>query len=147
MFLKTLRIFLFFLLFSFWGMAQDCILDIGGKNTDTLVQVFQMNEEQTSQMNIWHAELVIETKVVEGEIQKLFDSHPQSTPEELTSLAVKYKVLQEKIVNASKATDQRLLSIFNKKQYDRYLELCNEAFRRPIRAVPVDIKEMVVDPE
>ncbi len=147
MFLNTLRMFLTFFLCGFWGMAQDCTLDVGGKNSDTLIQVFQMSEEQVSQMETWRSELNIEIEVVEDEIQKLFDNHPQSSPEELTTLAVKYKVFQQKIMDASKATDKRLLSIFNVKQYDRYLELCYEAFRRPLRVVPVALKDSVVNPE
>lgn len=147
MFLKTLGMFLTFFLCTFWGMAQDCTLDIGGKNADTLVQVFQMNEEQIGQMETWGAELNVEIKVIEEEIQKLFDNHPQSTPEELTTLAGKYKVFQQKIVDASKATDKKLLSIFNSKQYDRYLELCHEAIREPIQVVPLVLKDSVVDPE
>lgn len=147
MFLKTLGIFLTFFLCSFLATAQDCTLDIGGKNTDTLIQVFQMNQEQIGQMETWRAELNIEIKVIEEEIQKLFDNHPQSTPEELTTLAGKYKVYQQKIVDASKATDKKLLSIFNTKQYERYLELCYEAIRKPIQVVPVVLKDSVVDPE
>lgn len=147
MFLKTLGMFLTFFLCTFWGMAQDCTLDIGGKNGDTLIQVFQMNEEQIGQMETWRAELNIEIKVIEEEIQKLFDNHPQSTPEELTTLASKYKVFEQKIVDASKATDKKLLSIFNRKQYDRYLELCHEAIREPIQVVPLVLKDTVIDPE
>ncbi|KAG1654413.1 Dihydroorotate dehydrogenase (quinone) [Nymphon striatum] len=44
-------------------MAQDCTLNIGGKNTEALVGVFQMNEEQIGQMETWRAELNIEIKV------------------------------------------------------------------------------------
>ncbi len=56
-------------------------------------------------------------------------------------------MLQQKIVATSKATDKKLLSTFNEKQYDRYLVLCNEAFRAPIQVVPVRQKDTVVDPE
>ena len=127
--------------------AQDCTLDVGGKNTDVLVKVFQMNAAQVGNMETLSAELKLETKVIEDEIQKLFDSHPQSTPEELTTLSEKYKVFQEKIVMASKATDKMLLSIFNEKQYDRYLELCYEAVRKPIKVLPTSVKDTIVDPE
>jgi len=137
MYLKITVSFFIMLLFSLWGNAQDCTLDIGGKNTDILIRVFQMNQEQITKMETLRAELEIETKVIEDEIQKLFDNHPQSSPAELTTLSQKYKVFQEKIVMASKASDKALLSIFNEKQYDRYLELCYEAIRRPLKVVPV----------
>lgn len=147
MYSKIVVSFFVLLLFSFFGNAQDCTLDVGGKNTDILIKVFQMNAEQISKMEALGAELEIETKVVEDEIQKLFDNHPQSTPEELTTLSNKYKVFQEKIVMASKATDKMLLSSFNEKQYDRYLELCYEAIRKPIKVAPVSLKDTIVDPE
>lgn len=147
MFLKTLGMFLTFFLCVLSGKAQDCTLDIGGKNSDTLIQVFQMSQEQIGQMEAWRTELNVEIKVIEDEIQKLFDNHPQSTPEELTTLADKYKIFQQKIVDASKATDKKLLSIFNVNQYERYIDLCNEAFSKPIQVVPVSQKNSIVVPE
>ncbi len=147
MLLKTLRIFLFFNFFAFYGLAQNCTLNIGAENAETLANVFQMNKEQIAKMNQLSAELKIEVEVVEGEIQKLFAQQPQSTPEELSLLASKYKVLQQKIVQASIATDKKLLETFNVKQYQRYLELCNEALRDPIKVVPLPLKANEVNPE
>lgn len=139
--------FFVLLLFSLSGNAQDCTLDVGGKNSDILVKVFQMNAEQMGKMETLKAELGVETKVVEDEIQKLFDNHPQSTPDELATLSKKYKVFQEKIVMASRAADKTLLSSFNEKQYDRYLELCYEAVRKPIKVMPVSLNDSLVAPE
>ncbi|MFS4494534.1 hypothetical protein [Maribacter sp. 2308TA10-17] len=147
MYFKVIVPFIALVLFSISGNAQDCTLDVGGKNTDILVKVFQMNAEQISKMEALRAELQIETKVIEDEIQKLFNEHPQSTPEELTVLSEKYKVFQQKIVMASKAADKTLLSSFNEKQYDRYLELCYEAVRKPIKVQPLVVKDTIVDPE
>ncbi len=138
---------LFFSFFSFWGSAQDCTLDIGGKNSEILVKAFQLNEVQIQKMEAWSAELAVTNKAVEDDIQKLFDTHPQSTPEELTTLAEKYKTLQQKMVNASRETDKRLLTIFNELQYKRYLQLCTEAIRRPIKVMPVGVRDSIVDPE
>lgn len=147
MFLKTLQMFLIFFLSSYLGRSQDCTLDIGGKNKEVLFQVFQMNENQKGQMEVWATELEIEIQVIEAEIQKLFSSHPQSTPEELTTLSKKYIVLKNKIIEASKATDTKLLSMFNEKQYKRYLVLCSEALLRPIQVVPVSMKEAIESQE
>lgn len=144
---KISLLFFTLLVFPFLGSAQDCTLDIGGKNTDMLIDVFQLNGEQISQMEAWQAELEIETKTIEAAIQKLFDTQPQSSPEELTILADKYKVLKEKMVSASAATDKKLLEIFNKKQYERYIGLCTEALRRPIKVVPVIVQDTLVNPE
>ncbi len=147
MYLRAFVTVLLFSLFSFWGMAQECTLDIGGKNSETLIKVFQLNEAQIAQMEVYCAELAIENKLVEDNIQKLFDSHPQSTPEELSTLAEKYRVLQQKMVSTSREADKKLLTIFNKRQYERYLQLCNEAIRRPIQVVPIGVKDSIVDPE
>ena len=133
--------------FSFLAENRRCTLDIGGKNTETLIKVFQLNEAQIAEMETWSTELAVANKVLEEDIQKLFDSHPQSNPEELTTLAEKYRVLQSKMVNASREADEKLLTIFNERQYERYLQLCSEALRRPIRVVPIGIKDSIVNPE
>ncbi len=147
MYSKIVVPFFILFLFSLNGIAQDCTLDVGGKNFDILIKVFQMNAQQISKMETLRAELGVETKVMEDEIQKLFDNHPQSTPEELTTLSKKYTVFQEKIVMASKAADKMLLSSFNEKQYDRYLELCYEAIREPIKVIPLRLNDSIVAPE
>lgn len=134
-----------------WGApqmsAQECTLDIGGKNAETLIKVFQLSTDQIGQMETWSAALALQNKETEEAIQKLFDSHPQSTPEELLQLAEKYKALQQKIVDASWQADKKLLTIFNEKQYERYLQLCMEAVRRPIKVVPTGVRDTIVDPE
>jgi len=135
---------LFFLLVSV--NAQNCTLDIGGKNIDQIVTVFQLNEAQVGTMEALRAELEIKAKTIEDDIQKLFDNHPQSSPEELTTLAGKYKVLQQKLVEASFESDKKLLGTFNEKQYQRYLILCDEALRDPIRIIPIEIGDGI-DPE
>ncbi len=144
---KSYLVFLSVLLSTMGMSAQDCTLDIGGKNSETLIRIFQLNRPQISKMETLQAELSVETKTIEEAIQKLFDTQPQSTPEELTVLADKYKVLKEKMVKASAATDKKLLEVFNQKQYERYITLCNEAFRRPIQVVPQVLQDSLVSPE
>lgn len=138
---------LFFSFFSFLGNAQDCTLGLNEKSSELFIKIFQLNEAQISKMEKWQAELQIETKTIEDEIEQVLASQPQSTPEELTALADKYLVLQQKIVAASRATDELMLSTFNEKQYERYLMLCHEVIRRPIRVVPMGLKTTIVDPE
>ncbi len=116
--------------------AQNCTLDIGGKNAETMVTVFQLNEAQKATLETLQGELAVATKSLEDQIEKLLAEHPQSTEEELLKLADKYKVLQQKILTASYESDKKLLSEFNAKQYDRYLQLCRAAIRRPIAVVP-----------
>ncbi len=82
-------------------------------------------------------------KGLEDDIRKLLDSHPQSTEEDLMALADKYRALQQKMVSASWETDKKMLATFNPKQYERYLKLCMEAIRKPIRIRPVLYKDSI----
>lgn len=127
----------------FTGNAQNCTLDIGGKNSETIVTVFQLNETQIATMESLQGELEIETKTIEDQIEKLLAEHPQSKEEDLITMGGKYKVMQQKLVQASYQSDKKLLATFNTKQYERYLELCNAAIRRPIKVSPTIYKDSV----
>ncbi len=127
---------LFFGLLLFTSNAQNCILGIGGKHTETIIRVFQLNRAQIATMETLRDELAVETKNIENQIEKLLAEQPQSTEEELITLAEKYKVLQQTLVTASYKSDKKLLSQFNAKQYERYLQLCKAATRSPITVVP-----------
>ena len=122
---------------SFLGFAQDCTLDVGGGNTEVIESVFQLNANQTAKLEAIKGDYVVKAKTVEDEIEQLLSSHPQSTPDELTSLGEKYAALQQSLVTLSKAADKELLQIFNERQYKRYLELCREAIRKPIVVQPI----------
>ena len=136
MYLKAFSIFLFLVYLSPMAYTQDCSLGIGSDNKGIITQIFQLNDEQSGKLEGWKAEMAIETKIIEEEIQFMFDNEPQSTPNELTVLATKYRVLQEKMVNTSMGYDRKLISIFNEKQYERYISLCQEASRKPITKEP-----------
>lgn len=131
----TSIVFLF--LSSFLGISQDCTLDVGGANTDVIVSVFQLNANQTAKLESLKGDYVVQQKTLQEELESLLEKHPQSTPEELTILGEKYAVLQQNLVSLSKSTDKELLQIFNERQYNRYLELCREAIRKPIVVKPV----------
>ncbi|WP_400072585.1 hypothetical protein [Zobellia russellii] len=128
--------FIAFMMFFSVGYAQSCTLYIGGKNSETIKTIFQLNEEQIVLMEALQGELAVTTKSVEEQIEKLLAQHPQSTQEDLIKLAEKYKGLQQQLVQAAYDSDKKLLSAFNTKQYERYLQLCNEAIRLPIKVVP-----------
>ena len=134
---KLFYTLLLFLSLSTFVVAQECTLDIGGKNHNTIIDIFQLNQEQQTTLETLRAELEINQNAIEEEIQKLFSTAPQSTQEELISLSDKYKVLKEKMVNAAWESDKKLLETFNPKQYERYLSLCNEALRNPIEITPM----------
>jgi hypothetical protein len=72
---------------------------------------------------------------LDEERKNLFESHPQTTPEDLTALGVKYKVLEERMKQVFKKYDLKLLALFNEKQYQRYVTLCQEVSRQPLGMV------------
>jgi TolA-binding protein len=128
-------ILLFFMGLTGFGQSEDCTLGIGGKDTETVIEVFQLSEEQLAQMNGWIQELNNSNEVIEEQIDLLLEKHPQSNEEELQDLAEKFKVLRAQILANSKICDQKLVGIFNENQYRRYSALCQEALRRPLNGL------------
>ncbi len=132
-------ILLLFLIVNYASMHaqnEECMLGIGGKNTETIVQVFQLNEDQIQKMEEWRAELAVSNRAYQEEIDLLFETHPQGTMEELEALATKYRKLKDQVMENARAYDIRMLKIFNPRQYERYLELCASAKRNPYQIVP-----------
>jgi alpha-L-fucosidase len=125
-----------FLLLAFGVEAQDCTLGIGGKNTGAIISNFQLNASQKILMDSLRGHYTSAEKKVVDAIQRLFKEHPQSSEEDLLKLAEKYKALQQELLVLAKETDTKLLSAFNERQYQRYLLLCKEALREPIKVVP-----------
>lgn len=123
------------------AQLDNCTLGMGGKDNGIITQVFQLNDEQISQMEYWIGELETENKLIEDQIKVLFDTHPQGTHEELATMATKYKVLKDQLVALSTTYDRKLLGILNEKQYQRYVELCAEASRQPLTPIVVDMEE------
>ncbi|WP_291866947.1 hypothetical protein [Maribacter sp.] len=122
---------------SFCAKSQDCTLNIGGGNAEVMTSVFQLNANQVAKLQALQGEYIIKAKTLQDEMEKVLEKHPQSTPDELTSLGKKYTVLEQNLVGLSKATDKEFLEIFNEKQYNRYLQLCKEAIRKPIVIQPI----------
>lgn len=136
--MKRIMLSLFFggLAMSLSGQTNECMLGLGGKDTETIIQVFQLNEEQVRKMEEFRAELSVANKAYKEEIQQLFDTHPQSKMEELEALATKYKALKDRVLENARQYDIRMLQLFNSRQYDRYLELCAAARRVPYEVSP-----------
>ncbi len=145
------RIAYYFLLAGFFvcgstnAQLPDCTLGMGGKDTEVLTKVFQLNDEQIKTMDLWIGELHSRNKEIEDRIKELFDNHPQGTQEELVTLAKKYKDLKDQLVAISTKYDQQLLGLFNDRQYQRYIELCAEALRKPLS--PIGTEGTSTDPE
>lgn len=127
-------LFILALLVFSYSAAQlsDCTLAVGGKDTEVIIQVFQLNEAQQEKLMNWIGELQLYHKEKVDEIRQLFDTHPQQTEEELQQLAAKYKGLRDEIEANSRAIDLKLIATFNQKQYERYMALCREAGRQPM---------------
>lgn len=132
---KYLLLMLFFGLLSIQANAQVCILAIGSENSANIIDVFQLNEDQKSAFEIFKNELKTELDVQQKQIQELLENHPQSNPDELLVLAKKHKALEENMFETTIKYDQKLISLFNEKQYERYVLLCETANRTPIITV------------
>jgi len=89
--LARFHFFAVFSLIFYTGNAQNCTLDIGGKNSETIVTVFQLNQTQLATMEALQGELEIETNTIEAQIEKLLAEHPQSTEINLLAMGDKYK--------------------------------------------------------
>ena len=117
-------------------MAQeDCILGVGITKDETIIDVFQLNEEQAGQLINFSAELKYRNELLNNQAENILKRHPQSSAAELMVLAEKYNVIRDSMARVQRMIDIKTLKLFNKNQYLRYLELCNEAFRQPFRVI------------
>ncbi|QWX82740.1 hypothetical protein H0I23_09695 [Cellulophaga sp. HaHaR_3_176] len=121
-----------FSLTSVFATSQVCILDIGSKNSEKVIETFQLKEKQLETLKVLKDDVKLATDAIDEKVKVLLETHPQSTPEELTVLAEKHKELEEEMFGVIIEYDQKLISIFNEKQYERYVLLCNTASRTPI---------------
>jgi hypothetical protein len=125
-------------------MAQeDCVLGVGITKNKTIIEVFQLNEEQAEQVTNYSAELKYRNEILNNQSKNIMKRHPQSTVAELKVLAEKYNVIRDSMESIQRMIDMRTLKLFNKKQYTRYLELCGEAFRQPFRVIPMSYRDSI----
>ena len=129
---KFLLSVLIFILISTSVKSQTCILDIGSKNVENITKAFQLNMEQVGALDSLRNQLIAERDLQEIKVKNLLETHPQSTPEELLILAKKHKELEDSMFETTIIYDQKLISLFNEKQYERYVLLCKSANRLPI---------------
>ena len=129
---KLLFFVLILIVVSVSVKAQTCILDIGSNNITNITNTFQLNKEQASALDSLRNQLISERDLQEGEVKKLLETHPQSTPEELLVLARKHKALEDSMFETTITYDQKFISLFNERQYERYVLLCQSANRTPI---------------
>lgn len=132
------RVILIFICFtSFSLMSQsDCVLGVGITDNDVIAQVFQMNEMQKENLANSAAELKYRNEVLNNQLENIYTRHPQSTVEEINELAVKYRGVMDSMELIQTMIDKKVLSLFNQKQYELYLSLCQEASRSPYIVTP-----------
>ena len=125
---------------SFPVVAQQCTLGIGGRDTDVIIQVFGLSDDQRQKLQAWAAALEAENSPLEDQARTLLDSHPQSTLEELAALGQKYEQIKEAMLENARRYDRLLLGTFSERQYQRYAELCREVGRQPMAPLSEDPK-------
>ena len=138
------KIFFFLLVWiTFFSSAQeDCFLGLGGEDHDKIISVFQLSDEQKENLKNWGAELEYRNEIFKIRAERLLKNHAQKSPEDLLNLSFKYRALLDSMRNNLRMLDKRMLSTFNDKQYNLYIELCNSVLMSPIYANRVaDVKK------
>ena len=114
---------------------MDCTLGVGGKDDETIIEVFQLNEEQQEYLKNWSAELRVRNDYLKDKAKFLLKRHEASPPNVLMEMSYEYRKILDSMRSNVRMIDQRLLGTFNRKQYDLYVELCGMISMNPI---PVD---------
>lgn len=131
---RPILLILFFCLAIASSAQEDCYLGLGGKNDSTIIEVFQLNDNQIEQMKNWGAELNYRNGFLKEKAKNLLKKHRQSSPEDLLSMSYDYKKLIDSMRSNMRMLDKRLLSLFDEEQYGLYVKLCNNVSRSPIFA-------------
>ena len=126
---------LFILLPTILLSQEECYLGIGGKDDAIIAEVFQLTDLQLEQLESWSAELQYRNEFFEMKAENLLKNHPQSTPEDIMKMSFEYKILLDSMYNNVVRIDRRLINTFSDKQYNLYLQLCNQVMRNPIYAL------------
>ncbi|WP_190809368.1 hypothetical protein [Flagellimonas sp. S3867] len=116
----------------FCSAQKECALGIGGGNDDSIAEVFQLNELQLEKLKNWSAELKIRNELLKDQAKFILKRNAQSSPEDLLSISYKYRSLLDSMKQNVRMLDKRLLSIFNDKQYNLYMDLCGQMMLQPI---------------
>jgi hypothetical protein len=115
--------------------AQDCTLGLGGKDSDLIIQVFDLDSTQQAGLRTLAIALKAENDHLEEKAQTLLDTHPQNSEEALASLGSQYQTIKDQMVENAARYDRLLLGLFNPDQYALYRELCLEVVREPLTPI------------
>ncbi len=118
---------------GFCGTAQmDCILGVGGRDNETITKVFELTEEQQENLKNWSAELKFRNDILKDNVKYLMKKNEESSPEVLLTVSKEYGSIMDSMKQNVRMIDKRLLTSFNKAQYERYVKLCSKLALRPI---------------
>ncbi|MEO0504838.1 MAG: hypothetical protein AAF090_01710 [Bacteroidota bacterium] len=128
---NTLIVFAMGMCSMIWSQ-KECPLGIGSVHDSDIVEIFQLNEEQQTKLKNWSAELGIRNDMLKEKARVLLKKHEESPPEVLLTMSKKYRTILDSMQSNSRMMDKRLLGIFNKKQYNFYVELCSGLSLTPL---------------
>ncbi|MEL7270007.1 MAG: hypothetical protein AAGL34_10555 [Bacteroidota bacterium] len=128
---NTLIVFAMGMCSMIWGQ-KECPLGIGSVHDSDIVEIFQLNEEQQTKLKNWSAELGIRNDMLKEKARVLLKKHEESPPDVLLTMSKKYRTILDSMQSNSRMMDKRLLGIFNKKQYNFYVELCSGLSLTPL---------------
>ena len=111
---------------------MDCILGVGGRDNETITKVFELTEEQQENLRNWSAELKFRNDILKNQAKYLMKKNEESSPEVLLTVSKEYGSIMDSMKQNVRMIDKRLLTSFNKAQYERYVKLCNQLTLRPI---------------
>lgn len=130
--MKTILFFFLLIVNTSLFGQEECYLGIGGKDDETITTVFQLNESQQEKLKNWGAELKVRNDILKDQAKYMLKLQAQGSPEDLMAISYKYRDLLDSMKQNIRMLDKRLLAIFNDKQYDLYIELCNQLTLQPI---------------
>ncbi|WP_375325044.1 hypothetical protein [Flagellimonas sp. GZD32] len=130
--MKPLLIFLLLLGVHHGYSQMECMLGVGGKDDETITKVFELTEEQQKNLRNWSAELKVRNDILKDKARFLMKKHEESSPEVLVTVSEQYKTIMDSMKQNVRMMDKRLLNLFNEKQYERYVKLCEQMSLRPI---------------
>ena len=126
-------LFYFVVLFFISGYSQEeCFLGIGGKDDETIKEVFKLSDAQVEKMKDWGAELKYRNGFLITQAENLVKKHAESSPEVLMTMSYQYKKLLDSMQSNLRMLDKRMLGIFNEEQYNLYVMLCSQISSSPL---------------
>ena len=133
--MKNLIVFVGVLCFQQVLLGQEhCFLGIGGKDNQTIIAYFQLDDFQKDKLKNLSAELQFRNEPFLVRMKRLLERHKESSPDELMKMSYTYKAYLDSLDKNMRIVDKKLLTTFNNDQFNRYVTLCNYAQRSPIYA-------------